>query len=447
VVAGIGADDDAVTSWECTGCKALVSLLQDLFLKNATEDEIVKIITAFCIDLKIEDELVCRGIVTEFKDEVLSVFDEIALGPNELCGIVIGPSCGSPYDPYNQTWTVKLPSTPKPPVKPVPPPKAGSPTTRILFISDIHFDKNYTPGLNAECGEPLCCRPPNGAPPPGKRAAGFWGDYNCDSTIHLLDNLFSHLKNISSQFDWVYMTGDLPAHNVWNQTREDQLYILKVITDFFKTYLPNKIVYPALGNHESAPVDSFPPLTITGPNSNQWLRDALAEYWSNWLPSDTIATIKKGGYYTTLIRKGLRLISLNMNYCNNNNWWLLINSTDPAQQLEWLVDVLQTAEDKGEKVHIIGHIHPGGSCLKTWSWQYYKVINRYESTVINQFFGHAHTDFFEMFYDEKDNDRPTNIAFVGPSVTTYTGLNPGFRIYTLDGDYDNSSQVWRPFWA
>jgi sphingomyelin phosphodiesterase len=199
VVAGIGADDDAVTSWECTGCKALVSLLQDLFLKNATEDEIVKIITAFCIDLKIEDELVCRGIVTEFKDEVLSVFDEIALGPNELCGIVIGPSCGSPYDPYNQTWTVKLPSTPKPPVKPVPPPKAGSPTTRILFISDIHFDKNYTPGLNAECGEPLCCRPPNGAPPPGKRAAGFWGDYNCDSTIHLLDNLFSHLKNISSQ--------------------------------------------------------------------------------------------------------------------------------------------------------------------------------------------------------------------------------------------------------
>ena len=70
VVAGIGADDDAVTSWECTGCKALVSLLQDLFLKNATEDEIVKIITAFCIDLKIEDELVCRGIVTEFKVSV-----------------------------------------------------------------------------------------------------------------------------------------------------------------------------------------------------------------------------------------------------------------------------------------------------------------------------------------------------------------------------------------
>ena len=40
-------------------------------------------------------------------------------------------------------------------------------------------------------------------------------------------------------------------------------------------------------------IHSFPPLTITGPNSNQWLRDALAQYWSTWLPSDTTATIKK----------------------------------------------------------------------------------------------------------------------------------------------------------
>ena len=31
--------------------------------------------------------------------------------------------------------------------------------------------------------------------------------------------------------------------------------------------------------------------------------------------------------------------------------------------------------------------------------------------------------------------------FIGPSVTTYTGLNPGFRIYTVDGDYDKSTQV------
>ena len=34
-----------------------------------------------------------------------------------------------------------------------------------------------------------------------------------------------------------------------------------------------------------------------------------------------------------------------------------------------------------------------------------------------------------------------SIAFVGPSVTTYQGLNPGYRIYEVDGDYVNSSRV------
>ena len=30
--------------------------------------------------------------------------------------------------------------------------------------------------------------------------------------------------------------------------------------------------------------------------------------------------------------------------------WLLINNVDPAQELQWLIDLLQEAEDNGEKV-------------------------------------------------------------------------------------------------
>ena len=32
------------------------------------------------------------------------------------------------------------------------------------------------------------------------------------------------------QFDLVYWTGDLPAHNVWNQSREDQVRMTVVLT-------------------------------------------------------------------------------------------------------------------------------------------------------------------------------------------------------------------------
>lgn len=57
-----------------------------------------------------------------------------------------------------------------------------------------------------------------------------------------------------------------------------------------------------------------------------------------------------GGFYALSPRPGLRLISLNMNFCSRENFWLLINATDPAGQLQWLVGELQAAEDRGDKV-------------------------------------------------------------------------------------------------
>lgn len=37
----------------------------------------------------------------------------------------------------------------------------GSPVTRILHLTDFHWDPKYTPGLSNDCGEPLCCREGN----------------------------------------------------------------------------------------------------------------------------------------------------------------------------------------------------------------------------------------------------------------------------------------------
>ena len=46
-----------------------------------------------------------------------------------------------------------------------------------------------------------------------------------------------------------------------------------------------------------------------------------------------------------------------------------------------------------------------------------------------------------VFYDYETNTIPVNVAFVAPSVTTFTGLNPSFRFYTLDGPYEGASMV------
>lgn len=118
---------------------------------------------------------------------------------------------------------------------------------------------------------------------------------------------------------------------------------------------PGIPIFPALGNHESAPVNSFPPPYVQQLDvSIAWLYDALSEEWQKWLPPSVSYTIKRGAFYSVLVRPGFRIISINMNYCNNKNWWLLLNSTDPATQLQWIIYELQSAEFSNEKVHIIG---------------------------------------------------------------------------------------------
>ena len=88
----------------------------------------------------------------------------------------------------------------------------------------------------------------------------------------------------------------------------------------------------------------------------------------------------------------------------------------------------------------MAHIPPGdGECLEGWARNYYRVIQRFSSTISAQFFGHVHTDYFTVFYKDMNNisSLPVGVGYAAPSVTTFANLNPGFRIYdvSLDGKY------------
>lgn len=48
-----------------------------------------------------------------FQDEVIYVFERIALSPEEVCGMVVGDVCAIPYNPWHD-WTVPLPNIPRP---------------------------------------------------------------------------------------------------------------------------------------------------------------------------------------------------------------------------------------------------------------------------------------------------------------------------------------------
>lgn len=422
----------------CPVCKGLFTAIDFGLKKEPNVERVGSIATTLCKLLKIAPPKVCQSAVHLFEDDMIEVWTRSVLSPSEACGLLLGSTCGN-WDIFS-SWNITLPAVPKPPPKPPSPPAPGAPVSRILFLTDLHWDHDYLEGTDPDCVDPLCCRRGSGLPPPSKPGAGYWGEYSkCDLPLRTLESMLSGLGQ-AGPFDMVYWTGDIPAHDVWQQSRKDQLRALNTITDLVKKFLGQVPVYPAVGNHESTPVNSFPPPFIKGNHSSHWLYEAMAKTWEPWLPAEALQTLRIGGFYALSPRPGLRLISLNMNFCSRENFWLLINSTDPAGQLQWLIQELQAAEDRGDKVHIIGHIPPG-HCLKSWSWNYYQIVSRYENTLAGQFFGHTHVDEFEIFYDEETLSRPLSVAFLAPSATTYIGLNPGYRVYQIDGNYSGSSHV------
>lgn len=42
---------------------------------------------------------------------------------------------------------------------------------------------------------------------------------------------------------------------------------------------------------------------------------------------------------------------------------------------------------------------------------------------------------------KKFSERPTSVAFIGPSVTPYENFNPAYRLYYIDGEHKNSTFV------
>ncbi|KAK9730903.1 Acid sphingomyelin phosphodiesterase C-terminal region [Popillia japonica] len=427
----------------CSLCKLGVLLLKNEVNQGTPVQEIRGKFITICVDFKIENEVVCSGIFDVFAPDVLPVLNTTTIGVAQICSLCLGEVCGDVENPLHE-WSVQFPVEKKPSLKEKLNYVGDAPTFKVLHLSDTHFDPNYEEGSPANCEEPLCCHPystPNSTET--LEPAGKWGSYSkCDMPKILIEHMLRHIAEEHKDIDYIIWTGDLPPHDVWNQTRGGNLYILEESVKQMEEAFPNIPIFPSLGNHEGVPAGSFPPPWVTETDaSTSWLYTELSKQWSKWLPSSVNNTIFHGAFYSVLLRPGFRLISLNMNYCMSVNWWLVVNSTDPAKQLQWLIHELQEAEDKGEKVHIIGHIPPGDSdCLKVWSENFYKIIDRYEQTITAQFYGHTHTDEFEVFYDAETYKRPTGIAYIGPSITTYENQNPGYRIYYVDGDHNKTTR-------
>lgn len=135
-------------------------------------------------------------------------------------------------------------------------------------------------------------------------------------------------------------------------------------------------IFPVLGNHESHPANLYPPSYVPKALRMDWLYKMAQSEWSRWIPEVDLQTVKKGGYYTTLVRPGLRVIALNSNVGYYENYWLVFDDEYFKTQLQWLHDVLLAAERSGEKVHILSHVPSNRELYPKFSYNLQLIIER-----------------------------------------------------------------------
>ncbi|KAJ5884215.1 acid sphingomyelinase [Penicillium tannophilum] len=423
--------EDAVT---CAGCEALLVILQAL--AHLGNDDFVDVITEVCILAGIDDDDVCEGAIAR-EGPILAHDLRNMEVPSHTTTLFCTTVFGLCDYPAITDYTVDFPSSK--PANASRPASSGETPIQVVHISDIHVDLSYEVGASYDCTKNICCRPYTAADAPGNTSypAGEYGNHNCDSPLDLELSMYEAIQSLVPDAAFSIFTGDVVEGAVWlvNETE-----VTNDLNDAYNTRMASYFsqIYGVIGNHDVAPVNSFPPSDIDTTISSQWAYDTLSSDWEQWIGSTAATTADDYGSYSVKYSGGnLRIISFNTNFYYKENFWLYEKTmqTDPNSQLAWIVDELDAAETAGERVWLMGHMPMGASdAFHDGSNYFNQIIQRYDATIAAVFYGHTHKDEFEIAYSDYSNptaDTATMMSYIAPALTPTSG-NPTFRVYSVD---------------
>ncbi|KAI8512795.1 Acid sphingomyelinase-like phosphodiesterase 3b [Branchiostoma belcheri] len=350
-------------------------------------------------------------------------------------------------------------------------------TGRFWFIADFHYDPSY---LRPHQPGKVCDSLGVGVDPPEN--PGPWGDHSCDPPWRTINSSVYAMRAIDPNPDFILRGGDDVPHvdrDALNYTAWTVVSLLSNVTRLLEEVFPGVPVYSSLGNHDYWIKNQLPDT----PND---VYNDVAALWLSGVGQDAVDTFRRGGYYSALLRRGLRVIGLNTNLWYGRNHvtegeddpagqfaWLeqvlqqarrnverssqncprdrsnLVCGTDgnkvtegeddPAGQLAWLEETLQQARRNVERVYIIGHVAPGTheriytkrDFRPNHNKRYIGIVRKYADVISGQMFAHEHYDTFRMFYDEEG--APISTVFLSPAITPWMRRNnPAFRQYVYD---------------
>ncbi|KAI7799521.1 acid sphingomyelinase-like phosphodiesterase 3a precursor [Triplophysa rosa] len=298
---------------------------------------------------------------------------------------------------------------------------------KFWHISDLHLDPTY----HVTEDHTKVCFSSKGVP---ALDPGEFGDFLCDSPYQLILSALDYMKHADIQPEFIIWTGDSPPHVPKEKLSTDVVInVIANMTHTIRQYFPNLSVYPALGNHDYWPQDQLP-------TSENKIYDAVAKLWSPWLSPAAVPTLQRGGFYSHVIKPGLRLVSLNTNLYYSPNK-VTVNVSDPTGQFQWLQETLELSRQNLEKVYVIAHVPIGylpfatntTAIRENHNERLVKIFRSYSDVIQGQFYGHTHRDSIMVLLDQQGE--PVNSIFVTSAVTPIKSLlepysnNPAVRAY------------------
>ncbi|KAJ5712779.1 hypothetical protein N7493_009247 [Penicillium malachiteum] len=421
--------DDFKEAVDCASCQVLLGGLKLVaaFGESFMEDVLIGI----CDISGAEDSDVCAGVIANEGSAVHYSLTNLEIGSHTaktFCASLVGLCDYPAIRPYNLTFPVPKPPTSRPP-------PSGKPAIKVVHFSDTHVDLSYATGSNYDCSKPICCRSYTEEDAPGNTSSpcGEWGNTKCDPPHRLQESMNAAIADLNPAFS-IY-TGDVVAHDVWLVNKAEAL------EDFNATYSAMETVgrvYAALGNHDTAPLNLFPSNQLPSEYNPQWAYDALTSNWLALTEIPSIETANQHGSYSAIHpNSNLRIISYNSIFYYKYNFFAYTEPMehDPSSQFEWLVSELHEAEISNQRVWLISHI-PSGNADHFHDHSHYfdQIVQRYEATIAALFFGHTHTDEFQISYSNysaQNWDTAIAMGYIAPSMTPTSGP-PSFRIYDID---------------
>lgn len=407
----------------CSLCHWAVRLGRNL--AQATISPLIKVVKLVCSHYKTPEY--CELLIGNFRKPVEALFNSI--NGNITCYNLFG--CVNPRivkDEDFEYFSRVLTSIP--PRLPYVEGYDQSNTYKILVFTDAHMDFNYTEGRSVSCDYDVCCRGDSPITDDKNKQAPKYGYIGrCDLPQITIDSFIHEVAKLNP--DAVLGLGDYNGHNGYEQTKDTHLKAV--------TYIANNLrgnysgpVYLVTGNHDGFPDGQFD----VWENESSWITEGYAKLARYWFSDEGVKNVRNYGRFSEVINgTRLRIIGLNNFVMDFTNLYMYKNSTDAFQQLKWFEEQLETSKKNKQFVIVIGHVAPQSKAgERTWGIRYAALMEKYANIVKGQFFGHMHEDYFYPIMSFFNSSELVNVVHIHPALTTFSGVNPSFRIYEIDKD-------------